>query len=425
MFAAGHIKALSPHARVVVLEATSRLLKKVSISGGGRCNVTHMAMPSRQLVENYPRGSKELLSSFTAFGTVESAAWFEARCAGGLKTEADGRVFPTSDSSQTIVNALLDAASGVDVRTRSNVVAASWDAHELCFRCDIDAAGSRDGRQRSKTRQTLCARKFVMASGSVQKTLASVSAGSFGLSLVPPVPSLFSFTTPDDRLRGLEGVSVPAATVSMPGLKAQTGPLLVTHGGISGPAVLRLSAFGARKLAESKWQADLTIDWTGSQHSQEEVYGMLLAAKGTYGKRMVRGGPPTELRSFFTKRLWARICLLGALPQEDLTWANLSKAAMRQLAADVTSFSYNAGGKSTNKEEFVTAGGVALENLRMPSMESRRFPGLYSIGEMNDVDGVTGGFNFTSCWSQAWHAGNHIAEALAQEEQARAQASAG
>jgi predicted flavoprotein YhiN len=169
-------------------------------------------MPSRQLIENYPRGSKELLSSFTAFGTVESAAWFEERCAGGLKTEADGRVFPASDSSQTIVNALLDAAAGVEVRTRSKVVGASWDPVESCFLCDVDQApaeaGSSDGRRRrrgsgSETRQSLRARKFVMASGSVQTTLASTAAGSFGLSLVPPVPSLFSLTSPGDSLRGL------------------------------------------------------------------------------------------------------------------------------------------------------------------------------------------------------------------------------
>jgi predicted Rossmann fold flavoprotein len=201
----------------------------------------------------------------------------------------------------------------------------------------------------------------------------------------------------------------------------------VTHKGISGPAVLRLSAVGARKLAESQWQADLSIDWTGSLHSREVVYGMLQAAAKSkaYGKRMVRAAPPAELGAFFPKRLWARICLLGAVPLEDLSWANLSKAAMRRLAADITSFPFSAGGKSTNKEEFVTAGGVALENLRMPSMESRRFPGLYSIGEMNDVDGVTGGYNFTSCWSQAWHAGNHISGALAREGQAGAGEAAG
>lgn len=311
------------------------------------------------------------------------------------------------------MNALLDAAQGVEIRTRARVIGAAWDPSSGYFDCDVMSIEQREqghrGSGSNKRRQRLRARKFVMASGSVQTTLEQTASQGFGLSLVPPVPSLFSFTSTDSRLQGLEGVSVPAATVSIAGLHPQTGPLLLTHRGISGPAVLRLSAFGARKLAETKWKSSLRIDWTASRHSAEAVFSMLEASKAKHGKRRVRSLAPRGLE--LPKRLWARLCS-GAVPQESLPWAQLTKTAMRQLAADVTSFPFAISGRSTNKEEFVTAGGVALENLRMPSMESRRFPGLYSIGEMNDIDGVTGGFNFTSCWSQAWHAGNHIAAAL-------------
>jgi predicted Rossmann fold flavoprotein len=379
----------NPDARVTLLEKNRQLLAKVLISGGGRCNVTHAQFDPAEFVKQYPRGRAELRGPFSRFQAKDTVNWFAERGV-ALKTEADGRMFPTTDDSATIVNCLLRAAqmAGVTIETEVGITAVSHD--ETRFTIHL------------KNGVTVHADRLLLATGSNHQ--GYTWAEGLGHTIVSPVPSLFTFKVADERIDGLAGVAVPHARLKLPdaGL-AQSGPLLITHWGLSGPAVLKLSAWGARPLHHANYQAPLIINWCG-ERSQEEVRQLLWARKAEQPRRVVVADACLGL----PQRLWRRLVTAVAI-NEQQRWADLSKKSLANLLDQLTQGTYQISGKGVFKEEFVTCGGVRLTEVDFKTMSSRRCPGLYFAGEILDIDGLTGGFNFQSAWTTGWLAGKAMA----------------
>jgi len=406
-FAAITCKESNPAAHVTILEAGAAPLAKVRISGGGRCNVTHDQPDPALLVRGYPRGARALRGPFTRFGPRETAAWFAERGV-TLKTEPDGRMFPVTDDSATVVDCLLGAAraAGVEVRTRAGVtdVSALGDADRPARAPGAAAAGGVGGvfDLALKGGERLVADRVLLATGGAPA--GHRWAAELGHAVEPAVPSLFTFEVADPRLHGLAGVSVPNARVRLEGAKeAHEGPLLVTHWGLSGPAVLRASAWGARLLHESGYRLGVTVDWLPDL-AEEEVRERLLAAKRDGARRTVVASGPLEL----PQRLW-RSLAVAAGAEEGTRWADASKALAAALTHEVHAGRYDIGGKGAFKEEFVTCGGVRLREVDFTTMESRVRSGLFLAGEILDIDGMTGGFNFQSAWTTGWLAGRAMA----------------
>lgn len=370
VFAAIRCKERIPCSTVILLEKTNQLLSKVRISGGGRCNVTHACFDPIRLVQNYPRGSRELLGPFHSFQPKEVVAWFEERGV-QLKTEGDGRMFPITDSSETIIACLLKAAAeaGVDIRKQQHIQSVQKSEGKFL----IAVKGS----------ETIAADSLLLATGS--SAWGHDLAKQFGHTIVEPVPSLFTFNVPTSPLLDLSGISVPQVALELKkiGLKQQ-GPLLLTHWGFSGPAVLKLSAWAARELHELNYQETLLINWTGSEN-HEVLYRTFLQHKLQH--------PAQLLPQLLPSNLFAR--LLFALHIDPATpAAKISNRTLFHLAAKLHSDPYSIEGKTTYKQEFVTAGGVNLKEISFKTMESRITPRLYFSGEILNIDGVTGGFNF-------------------------------
>ena len=397
---AGFFGALSaaeanPGLRIVILERGSQLLAKVRISGGGRCNVTHACFDPAELVGYYPRGSRELRGPFTRFQPADTVAWFEARGV-SLKAEADGRMFPVTDKSETVIDCLLTetAKAGIEIRTRTSVAAIIpvGDGFEL----KLGAA------------ETLFALKVLIAAGGGNARAYDLAA-NLGHTLIPPVPSLFTFKIRDPRLADLAGISVPEARLSIrsPEKIETSGPLLITHWGLSGPAALKLSAWGARALAEVNYRTELIVNWVPAHHEQS-AFELLKAVKQQTPRQQVGSHPQAGLPS----RLWGRLCAATGIAFEH-TWAETSHQMLRALAGEMTAGFYQIEGKGVFKEEFVTAGGVALKEVDFRKMESRIVPGVYFAGEYLDIDGLTGGFNFQAAWTTGWLAGQAAAPAIA------------
>jgi predicted Rossmann fold flavoprotein len=392
----GAIAAAStyPHSQVTLYEAGPEPLAKVRISGGGRCNVTHSCFEADQLVQNYPRGGKALRGAFSRFQPQDTVDWFTLRGV-ELKTEADGRMFPVTDDSATVVDCLMGAArqAGVKIRTRSPVVGVEkiGDSFQLQLRGEEGYVG--------------CDR-LLLATGS--SPVGHRIAKSLGHSLEQTVPSLFTFNVADSALHQLSGVAVDPVTVQFKaeGQKkplVQTGPLLITHWGLSGPAVLKLSAWGARLLHDQRYQVLVSVNWLPGD-SQAHVQNQLQLAKVQTPKRLIATYSPYPAIS---KRLWQY--LLSRLEIDPtLTWANLSKKQLNGLVQELTQGSYQVNGKGTFKDEFVTCGGVRLKEVNFKTMESKQCTGLFLGGEILDIDGVTGGFNFQSAWTTGWIAGQAL-----------------
>jgi len=393
---------------VLLLEKSSAGLAKVKVSGGGRCNVTHACFAPRDLADNYPRGQKELIGPFNKWGPVETVAWF-AKHGVELKAEPDGRMFPVTDSSGTIVDCLMQAArtAGVEVRTNCPVEAVIPATVGTGF--TIRLAGG----------ESLTCEKLLLATGGRTSTTSAPGgtstadgyslAKNLGHSIVEPVPSLFTFRIDDALLAGLAGVSVPEAGIRLADEAGrgkgwgQTGPVLVTHRGLSGPAVLRFSAWGARRLHEMSYRFEIAVDWC-PRHSSQDLDADLQAWSHEHGKQQINTGGPVEL----PRRLWA--ALVGRARIADETkWADLGRQARARLVSALVDTRFAVTGKDTFKEEFVTCGGVALRELNFQTMASRIRPGLYLAGELLDIDGVTGGFNFQSCWTTGYLAGRGMA----------------
>lgn len=391
-FASIRCAELNPALHVLLIEKAQQTLGKLLISGGGRCNVTHACFDPAQLVTYYPRGGAELRGAFTRFQPADTLKWFEDRGV-KLKTESDGRMFPVTDSSKTISGCLLSSASRAGVRVETGVSLQSV------------VPGSRSGfiltvRDQSGIIQ-LNTGQLLIATGGDPKSLDMVR--SLGHTIEPPVPSLFTFNVPDQRLEGLAGVTVDAVTVKLDSL-SQHGPLLITHWGLSGPAVLRLSAWGAPLLAEKKYRAALHVNWLGD-YTVEKALDVLQHHKDwrENANRKVLNEPAfTQL----PVRLWKQ---LAQDIVQDKKWGNVSKAELRQLAQELTASEFEITGKGQYKDEFVTCGGVSLSEVDFKTMQSRLVPGLFFAGEVLDIDGVTGGFNFQSAWTTGWLAGSAMA----------------
>ena len=387
----------NPQLKVTLLEAGGKPLAKVRISGGGRCNVTHHCFDPARLVEHYPRGGKALRGAFTRFQPKDTVQWYEERGV-KLKTEPDGRMFPVTDSSETIINCLMQAAeqAKVDLRTGVGVkTVRHFDSENRSyFQVEL-----KNGR--------LECDRLLIATGS--NPLAYRWAKNLGHKIESSVPSLFTFNIKDPRLQGLAGVSVTDALVKMGSGKnkiEQTGALLITHWGVSGPAVLKLSAWGARFLYDLKYDSSLQINWL-PEHNPESLKQVFTEFKQTNPKKKIINYCPVKL----PKRLWQSFVNYVEV-KPDKVWLEISKKELNKLVAEITQGQYEIKGKGVFKDEFVTCGGVSLKEVNFKTMESKKCPGLYFAGEVLDIDGVTGGFNFQSAWTTSWIAGQAIANSI-------------
>jgi predicted Rossmann fold flavoprotein len=387
-FCALRISHLIPNAKVTVLEKSQHTLSKVKISGGGRCNVTHACFDPRELVGFYPRGHKELLGPFHRFQPGDTIQWFEERGV-PLKVEDDGRMFPITNSSQTIIDCFEEEArkNGVKVWMQAGVQSMRLD--EGIWHLELT-----DQRQ-------LQADRVVVATGS--SALAWDLLKKINHTIVEPVPSLFTFTIADERLQGLAGISSPWAQVEIEDSEFESeGPLLITHWGLSGPGVLKISAWAARFLAEKKYRFFIRVNWEGHASAQE-VEAKLKNWRDTQAKKNIGAQSPFS----FPNRLW--MALVNKHHLAEKKWGDLSNAACSLLVEEITACRFEVNGKSTYKDEFVTAGGVSLKEIDFKTMQSKLWPHLYFAGEVMDIDAVTGGFNFQAAWTTAWIAAESIA----------------
>ena len=398
--AAGFFSAIScaeanPKSRVVLFEKSRHLLAKVRVSGGGRCNVTHSCFDPKELVARFPRGSRELLGPFHVWQPSDTITWFEARGV-RLKTEADGRMFPTTDSSSTIIDCLVNAATelGVEVKTETDVRSVSTSASRR-FTLGLGDGGSFE------------ADRVIVASGGGKHSGGLSIAQSFGHTITELAPSLFTFHIDDPRIRGLQGLTVKHVRVACTEAELEeTGPMLITHWGLSGPAILKLSAWGARPFARMGYDFELGINWLGDA-SIDAARTVLTDQKRDSARKAIRTACPFDL----PKRLWERLTEAAGIA-EQLQWANISKAQLSALVEQLVDSRVRVTGKTMNKEEFVTCGGVSLGEIDFKRLESRLFPGLYFAGEVLDIDGVTGGFNFQAAWTTGRIAGTSAAVSI-------------
>ncbi len=418
--AAGFLAAITcaealPDANVTILERGAEFLSKVRISGGGRCNVTHACFDPRDFATRFPRGEKELIGPFQRFKARDTVGWFAARGV-KLNAECDGRMFPLSNSSQTIIDCLVNAAkaAGVTLRASCRVKSVTTVA-AVCDRRshnDINADGAHRAPLQSAggfdltltNGETLFCDRLLLATGGCRTLATGDVAVSLGHTLEPPVPSLFTFHLETPWLRELAGISVESVDASVPGTELrERGALLVTHTGLSGPVILRLSAWGARELHGLNYKFPLHVNWL-PRLDQEEIATELKWRRSQQPARLVVNTPLAPLPA----RLWEQLVLATGIERET-RWARLSKAEQHRLTQQLIRTELPVTGKSLNKEEFVTCGGVRLSEVNFRTMQSRICPGLYFAGELLDIDGITGGFNFQAAWTTGWIAGNAMA----------------
>ncbi|ATC66018.1 aminoacetone oxidase family FAD-binding enzyme [Nibricoccus aquaticus] len=401
-FAAITCAETNPDAEVILLESSPALLAKVKISGGGRCNVTHACFDPRELVKRYPRGSRELLGAFHRWQPRDTVAWFAARGV-QLKTEPDGRMFPTTDDSQTIIDCLQLAAKNarVQIRTRTALTSITRSAPSS----DPSTLNSQPSTPpfllTLSTGETLPCDKLLLATGGPKISSTPALAVQLGHTVEPPVPSLFTFNIADPRLVELAGLSVAETITAIRDTKLrETGPLLVTHWGVSGPAILKLSAWGARELHARDYRFTLLVNWLAGKNA-DAARADLAAARTAYPRRQVATASPFAT---IPQRLWERLVIAAGLAP-DAIWTSVSNDRLSALAAQLTAAEFGVTGKSTNKDEFVTCGGVRLSEVDFKTMQSRLVPGLHFAGEALDIDGITGGFNFQAAWTTGHLAG--------------------
>jgi predicted Rossmann fold flavoprotein len=400
--AAGFMAAItaaqaSPESDIFILEKNRTVLNKVRISGGGRCNVTHACFDNRLMVKNYPRGERFLKKLLPFFDVQDTIQWFESRGV-RLKTEADGRMFPTTDSSETIIQCLLDQARKHNIRIRTSTAIESFS-----YPTDLASVGPfllhlKDG-------ETLTADRLLIATGGYPKRAGFEWIASHQHQIENPVPSLFTFNVPDSYLLSLSGVSVQNAQVSIVGTPySWQGPLLLTHWGFSGPAVLKLSAWGARALEAVNYDFTCRINWVPDLN-EDQVREMLNDLKKTTPRQLVASHAQFGLPN----RLW-RAFLVNVDISDQIRWIDLPNKSLNRLISLLVNSHFRVNGKSTYKEEFVTAGGVALSYIDPLTLESKHVRGVFFAGEVLDVDGITGGFNFQNAWTTGYVAGINLAK---------------
>lgn len=389
-FTAINIAEQNPGANIAILERGKEVLSKVRVSGGGRCNVTHAEFLPKELSKNYPRGGKELLGPFHQFMTGDTIEWFENRGV-ALKIEEDGRMFPVTDSSETIIDCFLSETVRLGIQLLKNHA--------------VKEIRHTEERWEVFTNQgVFSSEKLVLATGSNPKIWQLLE--KLGHRIVPPVPSLFTFNIKDPRIENLAGVATPA-TVKISGTKlASEGPLLITHWGMSGPGILRLSAWGARELHAKEYHFQIQVNWL-LDLSAEEALDVLKALKFSLAKQHTLKRPQFGL----PKRLWHRLAKASGITETN-TWAELNKTQLHTLAEELTQGVFHVKGKSTFKEEFVTAGGVELSEVDFKTFQSKLHPSLSFAGEILNIDAITGGFNFQN----AWTGGFLIAKSFAEKE---------
>ena len=385
-FTAINIVEKNPTLKVAILERGSEVLQKVRISGGGRCNVTHACFEPNELVKFYPRGEKELRGPFHQFGAGDTIEWFEKHGV-ALKIESDGRMFPVSNSSQTIIDCFLEATKKLGIAVLTGQSVQSIFKQEALWKIE------------TQTENYLC-EKLVLATGSNPKVWEMLQ--NFGHAVITPVPSLFTFNIKDVRIKELPGVAAQA-TVKVKDTKLiSSGPLLITHWGMSGPAILKLSAWGARILHDKNYQFTIFVNWLNDADS-EEVEKKLKDLKQEHAKKSVSKKSPFEL----TNRLWESLVLASGIEAET-KWADLSKIQLTNLVNQLVNGTFQVNGKSTFKEEFVTAGGIDLKEINFKTMESKLHKNLYFAGEIVNIDAITGGFNFQNAWTSGFIVANTI-----------------
>lgn len=404
--AAGYLAAISAaetlagNGNVTLCEATAHPLAKVRISGGGRCNVTHACFDPQELIKHYPRGGRELRGPFHRFGPSDTVAWFERHDV-NLKVESDGRMFPVTDDSETVVSALSKAAQSLRITLRlqsgirkvETAPAGVTVAQESARRFRIELVSG----------ELLQADRLIVATGGLKGSGRSL-AEMLGHSIEPPVPSLFTFHIDDPRLEGMAGISVEDTVTHMQGSKLEErGPLLITHWGMSGPAVLKLSAWGAREMAACHYRFILAVNFSPGE-TRDSARSTMVAHRSRHPRRQIGGSAPFQLPG----RLWAQL-VAAAGADESTPWTQVSNEVIARLAEQVVDARFQVTGKSTHKEEFVTCGGVRLGEVDFRTMESRKCGGLHFAGEVLDIDGITGGFNFQAAWTTGWLAGRSAA----------------
>ena len=400
---------LGDRGSVTIYEATAHPLAKVRVSGGGRCNVTHACFELRELVKRYPRGSRELLGAFHRWQPRDTVEWFATRGV-ETKTEEDGRMFPVTDDSATIIDCLTHAAetAGVQVVTSLGVRTAECVGGALrAPPSEIAARGAHGPPSFWLTltdSSNLRCERLLLATGGNRSSAGFAIAEKLGHAIEPLVPSLFTFHLDDTRLVGISGVAVESVVTSVPGTKLRTdGPLLVTHWGLSGPAILKLSAWGARELAAMNYEFPLRVNFV-PPHTGGSLARELAAAREKNLRKQIATWSPVPV----PQRLWEKLVAAAGIAPTTL-WNGVSNVALGTLAAQLTAAEFRVVGKSLFKDEFVTCGGVRLSEVDFRTMGSRLCPGLHFAGEILDVDGVTGGFNFQAAWTTGWLAGQAMA----------------
>ncbi len=414
-YAAIHIAEANPRLKIAILERGKDVLTKVKVSGGGRCNVTHAVFDPNEIVKNYPRGSKELKGPFHTYCSGDTVAFFKQRGI-ALKIEEDGRMFPETNSSQTIIDCFTKEAErlGITLLINSPVVVIQP------IRKSVE--NPLDGWMIQSTHKKYYAKKTLVATGSNPKIWKVLE--KLGHTIVAPVPSLFTFNIKDPRIEDIQGVSTMAAieisaknwdTTSNPNLKSKVvpktlltseGPLLITHWGMSGPAILKLSAWGAREFSAWNYKFRIRINWL-PEYSQEAIWSVLQQVKEVDAKKTVLRTNAVAI----PKRLWINLVRYSGI-SETTKWADVTKQQLQTLTNELTLGEYVVDGKSTFKDEFVTAGGVNLKEINFKTYESKIIPNLYFAGEVINVDAITGGFNFQNAWTGAYMAAQAIANVI-------------
>ncbi|MAM18340.1 MAG: aminoacetone oxidase family FAD-binding enzyme [Gramella sp.] len=387
-FAAINAAEFNPKLRIAILERGKEVLQKVKISGGGRCNVTHAEFFPKELSKKYPRGEKELIGPFHNFMTGDSIAWFAEKGI-ELKTEEDGRMFPVTDDSQTIIDCFTKSCRRLGIKILTKTSLQNLQQEE-------------EGWKLKTSQGNFSANKLLLATGSNSKIWQLLE--NLGYDMVEAVPSLFTFNIQDDRIDGLAGVAREAEVRVQQTKLQSSGPLLITHWGMSGPAILKLSAWGARELHRLKYQFQIEVNWIPGMEA-DGMLEKLKELKIAHSRQFVPSRPQFDL----SKRLWQKLVSAANIP-EKTNWADLNKNQLQSLAEELTASVFQINGKSTFKEEFVTAGGIDLKQVNFKTFESKIHPNLFFAGEILNIDAITGGFNFQNAWTGGFLAAKAMAK---------------
>lgn len=391
-FCAINAAETNPNLEVLLLEKSAKFLSKVAVSGGGRCNVTQACASMTEMIKAYPRGARFLKKAFYQFFTQDTVEWFDNRGV-ALKTEADGRMFPITNTSETVVQCLLQQANQHGISLRLQTAVKQISRNDEQFILELNGG------------EKLSADCVCMACGGFPKLSQYDVFKELNLNIVSPVPSLFTFNLPKHPIRELMGISVPEVEIKLSGSKLKSvGPLLITHWGLSGPAVLKLSALAAREMAEMNYQYAAQINWL-PEFNEEKLQQFFLNHRQQHGAAKVSGRNPFGLPA----RLWQFLAEVSEV-SGIINWADLSSKTQNKFIKNLCVYEVSVSGKTTFKEEFVTAGGISLEEIDPQTMMCKKHPGLFFAGEILDIDGITGGYNFQNAWTTGFIAGKHIAD---------------